>query len=436
MRHLRFAFLVFCCLVPVTLVGSVLAGGGDTGWLIATGKYICENRALPSHDIFTWTNSRAPFVCYQWLFEVGQYLLYKFGGLTLVGFASFCAAMILYLAVLPLWWQRLGLKSYLAYMFLAPVLTPFWLFARPQLVSYIFAAVTIFALEIWRAKPQSKIANVLPPLAVLWTNMHCFAALLPLLCFCYALCQREAGQTYRLKLAGIAVLCSIALFVTPFDVASVVTALNLFVHTDVNACNELKPLYLTSQLLSLCNVYTAVAFYLLIWRWRSIPLCGRLIGFGGLCAGLAVARLQPLAVILSWPYLGLALLDWIQPQKLQQPISQTLESQSSELQVARPEVKTAAKYVLGAIALSAVIWFYKYPDETAARNSFLGQDEALSLASRYPYSQERIFNDTIAGSRLILLRATNVYIDSRLFMFDKAFFDNWLSVMNAAPGCA
>ncbi|MBU6453358.1 MAG: hypothetical protein KGS72_16370 [Cyanobacteria bacterium REEB67] len=391
---------------------SVLAGGGDTGWLLATGQYILEHGRLPQFDIFTWTSTERPFICYQWLFEVLCALLYRGGGLLAVAAVALSISAFLVLCALPLQWLRRGLPLALSFALLAPALTPFWFFARPQLVTYLAAFFFLAILERWRAAPASKSIYFLPVIVLFWTNMHCFALLGPLLIGAYLLfCRRERSLLYVFAFSFL------ALFVTPFDVTTILQSLNIFVHTDPTSCNELQPLYLTRLLLDPANIYVFVALTLLVIKHKNVPVVGLVISLTALLAGLAVARLQPLGVILSWPFVGLSLASFYE--------AASVKSTGAGGQ------KNDVVWFVASLLFGLILSISRYPDEAAARRAYLGAAETLQFVAGHLKRDSHIFNDTISGSRLIFLQGPPVYIDSRLFLFDAAFYKKWLQVINA-----
>jgi hypothetical protein len=403
---------------------SVLAGGGDIGWLIATGEYILARGHLPGLDIFTWTSTDRPFICYQWLFEVFAAGLYRSGGLFAVAASAFLVTSYLALYALPAQWQRRGLPRALAFALLAPALTPFWFFARPQLVTYLAAYFFISILERWRNDATSGSIYVLPAIVLLWTNMHCFGALGPSLIAVYlAFCG--SGRSRSLQFVLLASL--VALFITPFDAPTILQSLNIFIHTDPASCNELQPLYLTRLLFDPANIYVLAALTLLLAKRKNLPAVGLAISLAALMAGLGVARLQPLAVILSWPFVGLALAAVYRPGRAD--FKGASPERPEDFSKGRRRVWPTA-WMGAALALSMLIWCGRYRSETEVRRAFLGGPETLQFVASHLKGDNHLFNDTISGSRLIFLHGPAVYIDSRLFLFTQTFYNDWLQAMN------
>ena len=389
----------------------VLSGGGDTGWLIRTGEYIAQNNRLPVHDLYTWTSADRPFICYQWLFELVLFALFKAGGLSAVGAVTFAVVSILYLYGLPRFWLEAGVKPWLIPLFMAPVLTPYWFFARPQIVSLVLALVFVAVLERWRQGRSSKLVFLLPPIVVVWTNLHCLAFIGPALIAAYLLdnilARKKEGPAVR-QLWVVFFLSLAALFVLPLDFQSIAGALHTFASTDPQSWTEMQPLYVTKDVFSLCNFYVLVAPTILLLGRKKVPRCGLVISIVALASGLAVARMQPLGVLLSWPFVGMAL---------------------SSGSAAILPIRQRMIWLLLALVAAQAMWFGRYANEESAVNAFLGRPGVLQFAAKHLGADDRIFNDTICGSRLIFLKGPPVFIDSRGASFDPQFYKDWLAAM-------
>jgi hypothetical protein len=71
-------------LLALTLLSAALAGlrtitDPDTGWQLATGRYIAQHRSIPSTDVLSYTAQGEPWI-YPPLAEWLLYVLYGIGG--------------------------------------------------------------------------------------------------------------------------------------------------------------------------------------------------------------------------------------------------------------------------------------------------------------------------------------------------------------------
>src|SRR5438034_964089 len=56
----------------------------DTWWQMATGRWILEHRALPTHDEFSYTVPAHPWIEMRWVYCILAYTLWQLGGATLL----------------------------------------------------------------------------------------------------------------------------------------------------------------------------------------------------------------------------------------------------------------------------------------------------------------------------------------------------------------
>jgi hypothetical protein len=145
-----------------------------TGWHLATGRYILTTRAIPHQDLFSFTAIGHAWIPYSWLFEVAGALLERLGGLPL--FATACMLVVAFVPVLLYRRMvRMGaaiipalLMTLLAYL----ILTSHAL-ARPHIVTYLLFAFFLERMDdVHAGRRAARSLWVLPPLTVLWCNVH------------------------------------------------------------------------------------------------------------------------------------------------------------------------------------------------------------------------------------------------------------------------
>jgi hypothetical protein len=148
---------------------QTLLSDGDTGWHLRTGEWILAHGQVPDRDIFSFTRSGQPWFAWEWLWDV------LFGWLHLkTGLAGVVLASSLVLALTFALLFRLARRRGDALVALALTLVAagasagHWL-ARPHLFTMLFVVVFYTILELRKAGPW---LWALPPLMVLWTNLH------------------------------------------------------------------------------------------------------------------------------------------------------------------------------------------------------------------------------------------------------------------------
>jgi hypothetical protein len=154
----------------------------DLWWHLRTGQWIVETGHVPHADPFSFTRGGSSWVSHEWLSEVIFYALWKCGGASaLIVFSSFVTTA----GFLLLYWRCSAQPHWAA---VATVLgawasAPCW-GTRPQTFTFLFASIFLWLLE--RAEDRPRLLLWIPPLFLLWLNLHAGFALGPVLMFLYA----------------------------------------------------------------------------------------------------------------------------------------------------------------------------------------------------------------------------------------------------------
>ncbi len=140
----------------------------DVWWHLRTGELILQSHHIFRSDPYSFTRSGTPWVDHEWLSQVIIYCIYRVGswaGLTIV-FGIVVAAGLL------LAYLRSPGKPYVAILMTlvgAFASAPSW-GVRPQMFTFLLASAFLFLLERSEEKPQ--ILFLVPPLMLLWANLH------------------------------------------------------------------------------------------------------------------------------------------------------------------------------------------------------------------------------------------------------------------------
>ncbi len=162
------------------LIGSVLITSlvvfirpvTDTDyWLhVAAGRWIAAHRALPAHDLFTYTVPHHPWVNHEYLSEVLLWLLQARFGLAGVsvafGLLTWLGLLLIALACRPRRqpYAIVGVAVALAALAGAPI----W-GARPQMVTFLLLSLELLWL---RLEDGGRTILWLPVVMALWSNLH------------------------------------------------------------------------------------------------------------------------------------------------------------------------------------------------------------------------------------------------------------------------
>jgi len=211
---------------------QTLLGDGDTGWHLRTGEWILAHGRVPDRDVFSFTRPGQPWFAWEWLWDVLFGWLHVHAGLAAVVLAS---SLVLALTFALLF--RMARRSSDALVALAITLAAaagsagHWL-ARPHLFTMLFTVIFYGILDRGGASDgrESGVPRrlwLLPPLMVVWTNLHggFFIGILLIAAYAagqFALLLGENAASRRLALRRgrglvlVAAACVAATFVNPY----------------------------------------------------------------------------------------------------------------------------------------------------------------------------------------------------------------------------
>jgi hypothetical protein len=162
------ALLLFCLMGGVA---SMLVDA-DTGWHIRAGEWILDHHRLPTSDFFSFTKSGQPWFAWEWLWETCFAWLFRTAGMAGVILGNVVILCLTSMQLFRLVRRRCqGDLMAFGVTVLALLGMSMYFFARPQLVSFLFAVVLLRLLESSRESGRNS-AWLSVPLFVLWGNLH------------------------------------------------------------------------------------------------------------------------------------------------------------------------------------------------------------------------------------------------------------------------
>ncbi len=215
-------FLTFRQVFPVVLLTMIFVLAlrqsamldPDLWWHLKAGEQIVNTRSIPHTDDFSFTKNGAEWVAHEWLSEVLIYGMFRLTGF--VGLVSIFSLLI----VLVLWitYGRCEGRPYaasLAILLAAAASSP--LFGiRPQIFTLLFAGVYIALLENFVRDGRSRLLWWLPPMMLLWVNLHAGFALGLALIGLYIVSVVLDGSWSRLRPLAITLLiCTAVVPINP-----------------------------------------------------------------------------------------------------------------------------------------------------------------------------------------------------------------------------
>jgi hypothetical protein len=168
----------FAFLMPVIFMftkgegARTLLGDGDTGWHIRTGEWILANRQVPHKDIFSFTKPGQPWFAWEWGADVLYAFLHSRWGLAGVVILSMLILCLTSALLFRLACRRCS-NPFIAigFTFLAVAASTIHWHARPHLFTLLFTAIFLHILDHVR-DGRWKLLYALPPLTLVWVNLH------------------------------------------------------------------------------------------------------------------------------------------------------------------------------------------------------------------------------------------------------------------------
>lgn len=152
-----------------------ITGDDDVFWHLATGRYIVENKYVPSTDVFGYMTEKDEWMPFEWGWDVITYSLYQVAGIPGLSFLrTFMFLLIfgLYLCLL----RKFGVSYIISFIYLFVLafaimdrLTP-----RPHLMSYLFFILLIIIICEYRYFDRGNYKKLfyIPLIFLIWANMH------------------------------------------------------------------------------------------------------------------------------------------------------------------------------------------------------------------------------------------------------------------------
>ena len=153
----------------------------DLWWHLRTGQWIMETGHVPHADPFSFTRAGQPWVSHEWLSEVMFYEIWKHSGAS--GLIVF-SALVTTAGLMLLYLRSPGKPHWAAVATAIGALAsaPAW-GVRPQMFTFALASLLLWLLERGQDRPWLLVS--IPPLFLIWLNLHAGFALGPALMVAY-----------------------------------------------------------------------------------------------------------------------------------------------------------------------------------------------------------------------------------------------------------
>jgi hypothetical protein len=415
--------------IAAGLFHRAMFADGDSGWHLWAGFDVLAHgpRAIP--DTLSFTRAGVPWRDVSWLADAIIALCYSHGG-----YFGVTVLMSLVCAAVCTWLYRILLRetghapASVLTVGLVGVVLVLQLMARPLVFSFL---LVLAAWELVRVAGRERRALwLLPPLTVLWANLHPTAFLAPALAGFGWLTR---GRDRRLALAALLSLA--ALGATPWgydwlrDIAPTGENLKLLGRID-----EWQTPRFSDPRFAFVLAYLLLAVGMRRWGPR-LAWGEALMGMACLAGTLFAARLGPIAAILWAPVLARDLACWSRERggwifgRLWRAGQESLIPFE---RVFRPGLWPALICVLS-LAL-APRFSSKFPDGARGFRVDSFPHRALAVADSLQLGP-RVFNSYVWGGYISWSRSGRykVFIDGRAGFFGNSTLADYFSVLELHP---
>ena len=458
--------LLFIGVMHVLLFGrpDFMFQDASVGWHLTAGKWIFENHAIPTTDLFSYTFPEKAWVAYEWLFDLIAYMLTLAGGLNLlaIGVASTIAFVLVKM------YDRaredggpLGLTTTVSiFGILASAIH--WL-ARPHIITLLCVFFYLKKLEDYYRGTigSTKLFVSLGLLMLLWVNCHPAFPLGIILIGIYFLCAilswlrsetaQRAASFARAKtffLAGV--VASLVTLANPYGVKLHGYILEYLKGSTVIANTDefRSPVFHLDDIHSIC-FEILIAFFitgLALGKKRpSLPYFT--VTLFVMHMALSAVRSIPLFAIVSVPAIGL-LFAKTRLEDTNRTISEIFPALKKPIdRFARPFQEFATQEQLCKMRILPIC-YTTFLCTVALMGGGIGDTKLLKSgfspvdmptktldyikANKLPY--DKGFNYDNWGGLLRYKLDQRVYIDDRADFFGEEFYNRYGSIVQLRPG--
>jgi len=151
-----------------------ISGDDDIFWHLETGRYIVDNKVVPSSDVFGFATAGKEWIPFEWGWDVLAYFSYQTGGYAGVSvLRTIFFVMMFYLLFKII--SKFGLSLNISIIVFIILLSGIYerLLVKPQISSYLFFCMILYLLLDYRHSGRnSRKIFFLPLIFLVWTNMH------------------------------------------------------------------------------------------------------------------------------------------------------------------------------------------------------------------------------------------------------------------------
>lgn len=450
-------------LIPILVLFWCTTGVGwlltdsDTGWHIRTGEWILENGRVPTADIFSFTRAGRPWFAWEWLSDVFMAAVHRNGGLAgivlvsllLLGATSVCV----YKSTVAESGQR-WIAIVLTSLAMAAS-TIHWL-ARPHLVTPLLAAAFCLALNRVERDKRPRLLLALPPLTILWVNLHggFFVGIVLLITYGAGVAAEQMvkgarqnawfrGRKYFLT----AVACVAASLLNPYGyrlhvhVAQYLGASFYWQHV-----SEFQSVDFHSFTAAYFETTLVLAIAAGLWHLGSGRLVHVMLLLSWSHLALFSARNIPIFAVVTAPSIGLAMREWLEragslwPARWMGKLARNIEELETDLRTIAKTGNQRHWHLVPCFAVLVLAFLLNHPGRMKAlRPEFDRKRFPVDSARVLPQLDRgrtiRLYSSWQWGGYLIYSTwpSISVFNDGRTDFYGPAFVEDGLRAWEVAP---
>ncbi len=231
----------------------------DWGWHFQYGRYLLTHGHLLWTDAYSWTMPGFPWVNHEWLYDPILYIVFTATGYIGSSLVGALVCFICFLILIKPYKLKYWYLIIAGFFFSQLVEEGVWQALRSQVVAYL--PLTLLMTLLVKAKQNSKLLYWLPPLFLVWANLHgtfAFGLVIVAVFFAYYF---FLYPKLRKQYIWIGLTTLVVTLITPFGLSVYHEILK---HTNspyLQNITEWLPIYTNCQY---CNVPTVTVYIILL----------------------------------------------------------------------------------------------------------------------------------------------------------------------------
>lgn len=241
--------IILLAVFAVMLSLTKLNGEDDLFWHIETGRFIVDNKYIPSTDVFSFATYGEKWIPFEWGWDVITFLIYNnFGFTTLYVFNGIIILTIFALLFILLRKFDFSIPFITTLLTILALGIKYRLGIKPHMFTYLFLVLLLYILlNVKYFNASKKILYIIPFIFVLWANLHMGVLGGILLLFIFLVAEflnhkkyLSHKKDYLISLLVIFILSLFALFINPHGYNTYIYS---YEHTQMKMLNEIYEWY-------------------------------------------------------------------------------------------------------------------------------------------------------------------------------------------------